>query len=108
MRCGTGSGCAVLAADPVPTLGLGETRNKSIKEYFGGGPGPGSQLSSRHREARRFVLLSVAMSPLYCLYGSMTGKAQSIAEQIVQQGLSKGFEVIVLFSGTVTILNGSI
>ena len=53
-------------------------------------------------------MLSVAMSPLYCLYGSMTGKAQSIAEQIVQQGFSKGFEVIVLFSGTVTILNGSI
>ena len=52
--------------------------------------------------------MSVTMPPLYCLYGSMTGKAQSIAEQIVQQGFSKGFEVIVLFSGTVTILNGSI
>ena len=49
--------------------------------------------------------MSVAMPPLYCLYGSMTGKAQSIAEQIVQQGLSKGFEVIVLISGTVTIHN---
>ena len=49
--------------------------------------------------------MSVAMPPLYCLYGSMTGKAQSIAEQIVQQGLSKGFEVIVLISGTAIIHN---
>ena len=30
---------------------------------------------------------------MFCLYGSATGKAQSIAEQIVQQGSSKGIEV---------------
>ena len=34
------------------------------------------------------------MSPVLCLYGSVTGKAQSIAEQIVQQGTSRGIEVV--------------
>ena len=33
------------------------------------------------------------MSSVLCLYGSVTGKAQSIAEQIVQQGISRGIEV---------------
>ena len=34
------------------------------------------------------------MSSVLCLYGSVTGKAQSIAEQIVQQGTSRGIEVV--------------
>ena len=33
------------------------------------------------------------MSSLMCLYGSVTGKAQSIAEHIVQTANSKGIEV---------------
>ena len=33
------------------------------------------------------------MDKVMCLYGSVTGKAMSIAEQIVELGTSKGVEV---------------
>ena len=33
------------------------------------------------------------MDSLMCLYGSVTGKAESVAEQIVELGQSKGVEV---------------
>ena len=38
----------------------------------------------------------LVMSPFFCLYGSATGKSQSIAEQIVQQGAGKGIEVMYI------------
>ena len=38
-------------------------------------------------------LVIFMMSGVFCLYGSATGKAQSIAEQIVSQAMSKGIEV---------------
>ena len=33
------------------------------------------------------------MDRVMCLYGSVTGKAMSIAEQVVELGQSKGMEV---------------
>lgn len=43
---------------------------------------------------REGLFVIFVMPSFFCLYGSATGKSQSIAEQIVQQGAGKGIEVI--------------
>ena len=41
----------------------------------------------------KWLVSADMMDRVVCLYGSVTGKAMSIAEQVVELGHSKGMEV---------------